>query len=221
GEIYEILSTDGDWNYISCIHDNYNGWIFDRKPDLLSDDQVNRYYNESPVFSKELIYSCKEYSLTYGSRLPDYRDGKFNLGDRILAFPGQTNNRQDTRDILQTALDYLNAPYLWGGRSIAGIDCSGLVQVVFMVCGISVPRDAWQQAERGTPVASLDLAKAGDLAFFSENGQRITHVGILTGDGHIIHASDWVRKDIIDDNGIFLTHLEKYGSKAVIINRLF
>ena len=121
--------------------------------------------------------------------------------------------------IKESALTFLNTPYLWGGRSIFGIDCSGLTQVVFKINNIKLPRDAWQQAEHGETISSLDETKCGDLAFFSEGGDKITHVGILLGDGTIIHASDFVRIDRIDENGIYNTFLEKYTLKPVVIKR--
>ena len=106
-----------------------------------------------------------------------------------------------THLVFSTALSFLNAPYLWGGKSILGIDCSGLVQLCFNICGTELPRDARMQAEIGEEI-SLKNAICGDLAFFKNKEGRINHVGILKDNSCILHASGKVKIDKINETGI-------------------
>jgi cell wall-associated NlpC family hydrolase len=100
------------------------------------------------------------------------------------------------------AKQFLGTAYLWGGRTVFGIDCSGFVQMVFKLFNYKLPRDAYQQAEMGEAIGFLAEAKPGDLAFFDNEQGKITHVGILLSPHQIIHASAVVRMDPIDQAGI-------------------
>jgi cell wall-associated NlpC family hydrolase len=122
--------------------------------------------------------------------------------------------------LIDTAFLYLNSPYLWGGRTPFGIDCSGYSQIVYRMCGVDLPRDASQQAEVGDRLSFIEEATPGDLAFFDNNEGRITHVGILLGDNKIIHASGKVRVDRIDHQGIFNDEMHDYSHHLRLITRV-
>ena len=104
-------------------------------------------------------------------------------------FEGQTQAGGKGKGLLiKTAYMYLNAPYLWGGRSPMGIDCSGFTQMVYKINGIPLKRDASQQAQEGETLSFIEESEAGDLAFFDDKEGKITHVGLLLENHHIIHA---------------------------------
>jgi cell wall-associated NlpC family hydrolase len=140
-----------------------------------------------------------------GSSLPSFEEGKGKLGEQAYLFsePYITRDQQVPGEELVKKLTapWLHAPYLWGGRCPLGVDCSGFVQVIFKQMGIDLPRDAWQQAQEGKAVKKFSEARTGDLAFF-DNKEDIVHVGILLGNGQIIHSSGRVRIDNIDKKGI-------------------
>lgn len=144
-------------------------------------------------------------------------------------YEGWVDNKQYVP--FETAADlaercFLGTPYLWGGRSKGGIDCSGLSQVCFKAMDIWLPRDASQQATCGNEVCPCDIQR-DDLAFFSSFSTlhsslstKITHVGICMGDGRIIHASGEVRIDTLDSNGIFNEGAGEYSHRLHNIRRV-
>ena len=115
-------------------------------------------------------------------------------GESIL--PQKSKNK-----LTETAYFFLNAPYLWGGKSILGIDCSGFTQLVFSLSGIQIPRDAYQQEKIGESVDFVDI-KPFDLVFFINDKNRVHHVGIALENSQIIHASGQVRIDSLTNEGI-------------------
>ena len=127
------------------------------------------------------------------------------------------NEIQDKAKLIDTAFLYLNTPYLWGGRTPFGIDCSGFTQMVYKLNGFKLERDASQQALQGEPLSFIEESEAGDLAFFDNDEGVITHVGIIMEDNYIIHSSGKVRIDRVDHLGIFNPDTQRHTHKLRVI----
>lgn len=219
GESCTVLSTSDNWAHIKCTNDGYEAWIDSKQitetPQLL----------ESSFTTFELVHSYiyKDFHIPIllGSSLPDFDGLNFKIDTQKYLFQGLTleNNLSNLENIRKIALKYLHAPYLWGGRSPFGIDCSGLTQMVYKFLGINLPRDAYQQAEIGSNIGFLEESKIGDLAYFGKE-EKITHVGILIGKNEILHASGKVRIDTIDHFGIYNNETSKYTHKLKTIKRI-
>jgi cell wall-associated NlpC family hydrolase len=119
-----------------------------------------------------------------------------------------------------TAMKFVNSPYIWGGRIPSGIDCSGFVQLVYKIHGVKIPRDSWQQAETGETVSFIEETVPGDLVLFDNERGRISHVGMILSRGLVIHASGRVRIDTIDHQGIYKNDIKGYSHRLRTIRRI-
>ncbi len=225
GDHFEIISKTEKWTYIRAAYDDYEGWI-----DYLQYQEINEANYESlnkQCFLTELVddlQAVKENGevirLVPGSSIPGYADNSFQINDeKFTADKIVLPSNEFAAKIEFAAKFYLNTPYLWGGKSPYGIDCSGFTQIVFKQFGIRIKRDASQQAQQGEVVGFLQGAKLGDLAFFDNPEGKITHVGILLNSYQIIHASGYVKINSIDNHGIYNDDLKRYTHKLRIIKR--
>ncbi|MET4080172.1 hypothetical protein ABIB40_000112 [Pedobacter sp. UYP30] len=227
GEHVEILEKQERWWLIQNGYDRYQGWIDPKQLVGISGSDFTTMHNcnmLAPLSFDNSLTSTdgSVYHICPGSNLPNIADGycqlakeRFKLGFQ----PHQKNTANFKDEVAAAAKFFHNIPYLWGGRNLFGLDCSGFVQLVFKMFDIALNRDASQQAEQGDLVGFLAEGKAGDVAFFDNEEGKITHVGILLSPNEIIHASSKVRIDLIDDQGIFNKELGRYTHKLRIIKR--
>ncbi len=229
GDRVKILQKEEKWCLVVTLHDNYEGWMDYKQLEKLSELKYNDekgfiYVAPMQLENKLIATDGSKYYLTAGSSIPYYDNGFCYLGDQkfeVKFNPIIPDHYKIKGNIEQIAKFFQNAPYLWGGRTLFGIDCSGFVQIVYKLNGIQLNRDACQQAEKGEIVDFLTSAQVGDLAFFDNENGKITHVGLMIGNDKIIHSTGKVRIDPIDDQGIYNAELGKYTHKLRIIKRFF
>ena len=225
GETCEVLESAGSWSKIKIDFDHYSGWVDTKQITKLEDEEAQKLSASAVSVSTDLfqlVIGGKEMTpVVLGSSLPFYYGKKFFIGDKEYAFEGsvKTITGPDVSSIAENAFMYLNAPYLWGGRSPLGIDCSGFTQMVFKISGIKLLRDAFDQSGQGKKV-SIEDSQKGDLAFFKNDEQRVVHVGIILDNNRIIHSSGKVRIDKLDEQGIFNEETGKHTHKLAVIRRI-
>jgi cell wall-associated NlpC family hydrolase len=227
GETVEILKQKGPWSFIHTHFDDYKGWVTTKMLTHLNEDKLKSYQSANKIYLKEPVckVSLQESNLPVsylagGSTLLEEND-KIILGSHTLGIDhtAELHRPGSKIDIIGTALKFLNTPYLWGGRTIFGIDCSGLTQLVFKMNGLVLPRDARQQAEMGKTITKVEEAQPGDLAFFEYRG-KITHTGIILENSEIMHSAGKVHIDKLDQHGIFGVSTKEYSHRLTRIKRI-
>lgn len=227
GEYAEILEEAEHFVRVKCLYDDYEGWVQSNQlaiveEVLTTDTYIGNWTEEvlvngscinvpmcSPVYkSKQDLVRIGNAEIRY---LPSDRECYWNNKEKRL-YPAPLEN------IYQK---FINTPYLWGGKSVFGIDCSGFVQQVFKMFGGKLLRDAYLQAEQGVSVDSLDQTKPGDLAFFHNEKGKVIHVGIVLENNQIVHASGKVRIDTVDEGGIVNKETGKRTHQLHSIRRYF
>lgn len=204
GEAGEMLEEQGDFTKIRCLYDEYEGWCTNSQ--LVYTTHIEALQPTGYITQRNATALLNGANINLALATPVYN--KLTIGNYTTEFDESVMAYARLPQALtgvvvqQLAWPYINTPYLWGGKSNFGIDCSGFTQQVFKMAGTPLLRDAYQQATQGQPVNSLQEAACGDLAYFDNEQGRITHVGILLNNNTIIHASGYVRVDSINDEGI-------------------
>ena len=224
-EQFEILKEAHEWVRVRLFDTNYEGWLQQGQFSLLTEIFNELGENENiriiDIMGGTATNGEKKVVLFPGTKIPE------SLLERTHpAFPYQIVGDfripqiDDFTSQFNRLVDYYhNSPYLWGGRTQAGVDCSGLSQIIYSYFGVSLPRDAYQQAEGGKRIAVLAEIRPGDLAFFDNEEGRIVHVGLMIDTETIFHASANVRIDKMDTEGIFNKELNRYTHKLRMVKR--
>jgi gamma-D-glutamyl-L-lysine dipeptidyl-peptidase len=208
GETVAVLESEKDqWIKIRCLYDGYEGWCQQSHVIGLDNDLYAAGSSQMSVnWSTKIDFNGQSMRLPMGCPLPGLKKGQVCWGPYTIRYTGKTWNpstaRMNQENFRKLGFKFLNSPYLWGGKTVFGTDCSGYTQTIFRFFNIPLLRDAWQQAEGGEEVSSLQKSGFGDLAFFDNADGKMTHVGILLNKKEIIHASGKVRIDKIDNEGI-------------------
>lgn len=223
GEKYRITDQSGHWYKVETLFDNYSGWIDINHLQHSEDESslkgltLNRsllcYKNDKTKLVLEA--GCEIYE-------PDPEKKEFVIGENrySISIDFNDNYLKANDSFADTAMKFINSPYIWGGRVPSGIDCSGLTQLVYKIHGIPIPRDSWQQAEAGISIGFLEESEPGDLVFFDDDRGKICHVGMIFSQGLVIHASGRVRIDNIDHQGIYKNEIKGYSHKLRTIRRI-
>ena len=236
GDAYEVVEEASEWLKVRTCDCGYEGWITRRLHNPLHEKDVEDYLSADKYLVRDLLLPIANFEnnisfpIFIGSSFPYPKDGILILGNSVFTvkIPDEVPVKEahgislPQLKLMQFAATFLNAPYLWGGRTPAGIDCSGFSQLAYKSVGIALPRDASQQVECGTTVDFVEEAQIGDLAFFSSSSdaESISHVGIVCGKNKIIHSSGKVRIDSLDSTGIFCNEEGRYTHFLRIIKRI-
>ena len=219
GDYFKVLEERKSWSKIRLGFDKYEGWIDNKQYIEISKEQYSHIHSETPKLSTDLVEFIKDdsnqlYPISIGSSLN---------GLNVLnhSYDGNSIQEKFSKDqLIKTAAIYLNSPYLWGGKTPFGIDCSGFTQMVYKLNGHQLYRDASQQATQGEALSFIEESDPGDLAFFDNSEGQIVHVGIIMKDNFIIHAHGKVRIDRLDHSGIYNIDRRTHTHKLRVIKKI-
>jgi hypothetical protein len=224
GEHFIIIEKNKQWSKVKLHFDNYEGWIDTKQYQIISSENYDLLCEEAIILNADLVeyITIPDNSLipiTLGASLaflnhPDVNTQNYGFeGLKISGVKGKSN-------LVATAYLYLNSPYLWGGKTPFGIDCSGFTQMVYKLNGYSLLRDASQQATQGEVLSFIEESEPGDLAFFDNEEGKIIHVGIMLENNYIIHASGKVRIDRLDHLGIYNAEQNRHTHRLRVIKKI-
>ncbi len=224
GEHFEILETQKQWAKIRLQFDQYEGWVDSKQYQIISENQYLQLNKDIIILNSDLIEYITSPNnilmpIPLGSSLSFLNHNDINFENFI--FDGlKISGIKPKKNLINTSFMFLNAPYLWGGKTPFGIDCSGFTQMVYKLNGYHLLRDASQQATQGEALSFIEESEPGDLAFFDNEEGKIIHVGIIMDDNYIIHSSGKVRIDRIDHLGIFNAEINKHTHKLRVIKKI-
>jgi hypothetical protein len=219
GEHFKILDVRKKWSRIRLSYDDYEGWLDNKQFLEITKEDFKNLDTCDQQYSSELV----DYITTPESGLLSICMGSHIHAASVLGHQfdgGFISEKRSKKHIINTAVLFLNCPYIWGGKTLFGLDCSGFTQMVYKINGHALLRDSDQQATQGESLSFIDESEPGDLAFFDNEEGVIIHVGIILEDHHIIHAHGKVRIDRLDQTGIFNYQVKKHTHKLRVIKRI-
>lgn len=224
GEHFEILETDRQWTKIRLEYDGYEGWTDSKQFQSISEESFRTLSGEAIILNSDLVQYVTAPNntllpITIGASLSFLNHSEINVGN--YEFEGmKASGVKPKSELVPTSYLYLNAPYLWGGKTPFGIDCSGFTQMVYKLNGYKLLRDASQQATQGEVLSFIEESEPGDLAFFDNEEGKIIHVGIMLENNYIIHASGKVRIDRLDHLGIYNAEQNRHTHRLRVIKKM-
>lgn len=219
GEVFKVLERRKSWSKIRLAFDSYEGWIDNKQYVEISDENYKSLHKVQTKLSTDLVEFIQD---EFGQLHPILLGSTLN-GLSLLKHTHDGNTIEgkiSKENLIETAFLYLNTPYLWGGKTPFGIDCSGFTQMVYKLNGHRLLRDASLQATQGEALSFIEESEPGDLAFFDNNEGLITHVGIIMKDNYIIHAHGKVRIDRLDHSGIYNVDKNTHTHKLRVIKKV-
>lgn len=220
GELYTVIDKGEKWILIRSLLDNYDAFICHKQFFPISPEEFQKLSSSSRSVVVNSQESCRPFKGAHLILPGGAIEVPGKLIQQAVFVPSLSANGDS---LLKMAQQYIGAPYLWGGKTLLGIDCSGLMQVVYRAIDVNLRRDAWQQASQGEVVNFIEECITGDMAFFDNDQGKITHVGMVIkaeGQLKIIHASGWVRVDTLDHQGIFAADKKTYSHKLRTLRRV-
>lgn len=224
GEHFEIIETQQQWSKIRLQFDDYEGWVDSKQYQIISDKSFRDLSKDAIILNADLVEYVTNSAnvllpIPLGASLSFLHHSEINIGN--FEFEGmRISGVKPKSNLITTAYMYLNAPYLWGGKTPFGIDCSGFTQMVYKLNGYKLLRDASQQSTQGDALSFIEESEPGDLAFFDNEEGNIIHVGIIMENNYIIHASGKVRIDRLDHLGIYNAEQNRHTHRLRVIKKI-
>jgi len=224
GEHFEITETQNQWSKIKLQFDDYEGWVDSKQYQVISEKSFKELSKDAIILNSDLVeYVTNSENILLpiplGASLSFLNHSEINTEN--FEFEGlRTSGIKPKSELINTAYMYLNAPYLWGGKTPFGLDCSGFTQMVYKLNGYKLLRDASQQSTQGDALSFIEESEPGDLAFFDNEEGKIIHVGIIMSNNYIIHASGKVRIDRLDHLGIYNAEQNRHTHRLRVIKKI-